>query len=207
MATIIYLIRHGETQGAESRRYKGQTDVPLSERGIQQMEEVSRNLDSGPLAAVYSSDLQRALRSAECIAHSKKAAVVTRTEFRERNFGQWEGLTFDECRERHPEEFSAWVENPLQFSPAGGESTLAVRDRVVPAVESLLKFHRGEAFAVVSHGGVNRVLLCHFLGAPLENIFRIDQSFGAVNRVDFWDDFPVVTLVNGVFYGPNLGKQ
>ena len=201
MATTLYLIRHGETEGAESRRYKGHTDVPLSPRGVVQMEQVGRNLGPGALAAIYCSDLQRAVRSAACIAGSNGTPLIPKVEFRERNFGRWEGLTFDECRQKYPEEFEAWVRNPLRASPVGGETTLQVRDRVVGPLESLMKVHRGESFAVVSHGGVNRVLLCHLLGMPLENIFRIDQSFGAVNRVDLWDDFPVVSLINGIYYG------
>jgi broad specificity phosphatase PhoE len=108
MVTTLYLIRHGETQGAETRRYKGTIDVPLSENGVKQMEKLAGYLsqitihesDATRLKAVYTSDLSRAIKSAEIIAkpHSLKPIIVS--SLRERNFGLWEGMSFDEgaCR-------------------------------------------------------------------------------------------------------------
>ncbi|HAM49595.1 MAG TPA: histidine phosphatase family protein [Nitrospiraceae bacterium] len=149
------------------------------------------------LQAVYCSDLSRAMKSAEIIAepHGIKAVVVK--DLRERNFGIWEGLTFTEIRERYPEEFRSWADNPLKFSPIGGESTIEVRDRIIPAMEEIINGHCGEQIAIVAHGGVNRIMLCHILGIPLENIFRIEQDNGAVNIIEFWDRYPVMKLLNG----------
>ena len=217
MVSILYLIRHGETEGAEKKRYKGSIDVPLSENGIRQMEQVStyivkkgnscfnsispsllRGGKGGLLTAVYCSDLIRALKSAEIIAgpHDLKPVIVP--ALRERNFGLWEGMSFDGIREKFPEEFDAWAGNPLKFSPMGGERTLEVRERVMGALEEILKKHRGEQIAIVSHGGVIRIILCHFLGIPLENMFRIEQDYGALNIIESWNDYPVVKLMNRI---------
>jgi broad specificity phosphatase PhoE len=230
MVTTLYLIRHGKTEGGEIRRYKGTIDVPLSENGIRQMERVSKYIieltqnrsnppfppllkggEGGLLNAIYCSDLSRAIRSAEIIAepHTLKPIIVP--SLRERNFGIWEGMSFDEIREKYPKEFDAWAADPLKFSPMGGESTLEVRDRVITALDNILSSHPpthpspsrgegkggGEHIAIVSHGGVNRVILCHLLGIPLENIFRIEQDYGALNIIEFWDSYPVVKLING----------
>lgn len=214
MVKVIYLIRHGETVGAEKRRYKGSIDVPLSENGIRQMEQVSKyifneinncSVPSSPLLpkgglldAVYCSDLQRAIKSAELIAkpHSLKPIIVP--SLRERNFGIWEGMSFDEIREKYPMEFDAWAGNPLRFSPMGGESTAEMKERVIDALDKILNTHEKQQIAVVSHGGVIRIILCHFLGIPLENIFRIEQDYGALNIVEFWDKYPVVKLMNRI---------
>ena len=218
MVTILYLIRHGETEGAETRRYKGSIDVPLSRNGVKQMEEVAeylfrsiRNSSSSPgsapglLAAVYCSDLSRAMRSAEIIGAPHPLDPIVVPGLRERNFGIWEGMTFDEIRTRYPNEFSAWAGNPLKFSPMGGESTREVRTRAVGALDEIIAAHPGKQIAVISHGGVTRILLCHFLGVPLENIFRIDQDYAALNIIELWDQYPVVKLVNGVTYGRDVG--
>ena len=137
------------------------------------------------------------MKSAEIIAepHGIKAVVIK--DLRERNFGIWEGLTYTEIRERYPGEFRSWADNPLKFSPIGGESTIEVRDRIIPAMEAILNSHRGEQIAIVAHGGVIRIMLCHILGISLENIFRIEQDHGAVNIVEFWERYPVVKLLNG----------
>jgi broad specificity phosphatase PhoE len=149
------------------------------------------------LRAVYCSDLIRARKSAEIIAAPHKLDCIALPELRERDFGIWEGMSFTEIKEKYPAEFDAWATNPLKFSPINGENTLQVRERVISALEKILTDHQGENIAVVAHGGVNRIILCHILGIPLENIFRIEQGHAAVNIIEFWDRYPVVKLLNG----------
>jgi alpha-ribazole phosphatase/probable phosphoglycerate mutase len=200
MVTVLYLIRHGETEGAEKRRYKGSIDVPLSKNGIRQMALLSAYIPN-PLTAVYCSDLQRAIKSAEVIAKPHSLNPIIVPSLRERNFGIWEGMSFDEIREKYPLEFDAWARNPLRFSPMGGESTLEVKERVIDALDKILNTHEKEQIAIVSHGGVIRIILCHFLGIPLENIFRVEQDYGALNIIEFWDKYPVVKLMNRIMGG------
>lgn len=219
MVTVLYLIRHGETEGAEKRRYKGSIDVPLSENGIRQMKKVSKYIveenkyfsnppspallkggKGGLLTAVYCSDLQRAIKSAELISKPHSLNPIIVPSLRERNFGIWEGMSFDEIREEYPREFDAWAGNPLRFSPMGGESTAEVKERVIDALDKILNTHEKQQIAIVSHGGVIRIMLCHFLGIPLENIFRVEQDYGALNIIEFWDKYPVVKLMNRIMY-------
>lgn len=250
MVTTLFLVRHGETEGSETKRYKGSIDVPLSENGIEQIKRTSAFIDSAvrklgerdspdsttsvrksgtvPLSAVYCSPLGRAFKSAEIIAAPHQLVPVPISDLRERSFGIWEGMTFTEIRDKYPVEFEAWAGNPLVYSPMAGESTIDVRNRVIPVIEKILSEARknGSAeerkagkenikgnsraselpglrtnIAIVAHGGVNRVLLCHVLGIPLENIFRIEQDNAAVNIIEFWDNYPVVKLLNGVLGG------
>lgn len=237
MVTTLYLIRHGETEGGAAKRYYGSIDVPLSEKGIEQMRRTSafierllrtssysrrfsylrevdkpkkRKLDSGlkgkdsesedvessRLSAVYCSDLGRAVKSAEIIAESHGLKAVTVHGLRERSFGIWEGMTFTEIKERYPTDFDLWADDPVKHSPVNGETTTEVRDRVIAAMEGILNGHAGESVAVVAHGGVNRIILCHILGIPLENIFRVEQDHGSVNIIEFWNRYPVAKLIN-----------
>jgi broad specificity phosphatase PhoE len=246
MVTTLYLIRHGETIGSEIKRYKGSIDVPMSEQGIAQIKKVSSFIaaklqlsesavhksylkdihaaftqslvNTEPkLSAVYCSDLNRAVRSAEIIADPFGLEPLVIPELRERNFGVWEGMTFSEIRELYPSEFEAWASNPLKHCPVNGESTTEVYERVTRALNSIMSEHTAEKplksdkkvegssinqggtdnFAIVAHGGVNRIILCHLMGVPLENVFRIEQDHAAVNIVEFWGRYPVVKLLNG----------
>ena len=212
MGTTIYLIRHGEVEDSNPRRYNGHIDVPLSANGVEQIKRVAdylfKNTDTpsipplvrggnGGVVAVYSSGLQRARKSAEIIAEPFGLKPVIVDELKERSFGQWEGMSFDEISMEWPDAFNAWADDPLRFSPMGGESTLGLRDRVMPAFNRIVKEHEGEDVAVVTHGGVTRVILCEMLGMPLENIFRIEQDFGALNVIEMWD-YPVVKKINYV---------
>ena len=158
-------------------------------------------LKQGALQAVYSSDLSRAMKSGQIVAEPYALPVVVVPELRERSFGIWEGMTFSEIKETYASEFEAWAGNPLKYSPPGGESTIDVHGRVIRALDMILSNHRGDRIAIVAHGGVNRVILCHLLGIPLENIFRIEQNHGAVNIVEFWEKYPVLKLMNGVMHG------
>ena len=150
------------------------------------------------MQAVYCSDLTRAVTSAEIIAGSYGLTPVKIPGLRERSFGAWEGMTFTEIKEKFPAEFESWARNPLRHSPVGGETTEEVKERVVQALDTILRDHEGDNIAVVAHGGVNRIILCHILGMPLENIFRIEQDYAAVNVIEFWEKYPVVKLINGV---------
>ena len=176
-------------------------------KDIHDPEETAPGLQDGEeeetpgLTAIYCSDLQRAIRSAEIIAEPYGLDPIQVAALRERNFGIWEGLTFTEIKERYPLEFKAWAENPLKYNPIGGESTLDMGLRVTRAIENIVESHPGKEIAVIAHGGVNRIVLCQIMGIPLENIFRIEQDYGAVNIVEFWDRYPVVKLLNGRVYG------
>jgi alpha-ribazole phosphatase/probable phosphoglycerate mutase len=208
MVTKVYLIRHGETEDADSRRYKGHIDVPLSQNGIDQMRKLSEFISAKKqkfgsaearkresLDAVYCSDLGRAVKSAEIIAGPFGLKPVIVENLKERNFGVWEGMTFDEIKDRWPDAFTAWAENPLRFSPIEGESTLEARERVLPVFNEITDSHKGQNIAIVSHGGVIRIILCELLGIPLENIFRIEQGFAALNVIEMWD-YPVIKHIN-----------
>lgn len=200
MATTLYLIRHGETEGSDTKRYKGSIDVPLSERGIAQMRNVSVFIKSSKLSAVYCSPLLRALKSAEIIAEPHGLNPLIMPDLRERSFGVWEGMSFDEIKKQYPDEFKAWADNPLKFSPIGGENTLEVRDRALQSLDKILKKHDGENISIVAHGGVNRVILCDIMGIPFDNLFRIEQDFAAVNIIEFWDTYPVVKGLNLTYH-------
>lgn len=240
MVTTLYLIRHGETIGSEVKRYKGSIDVPLSEAGIAQIKEASTFIadhlrlsgkmkyksylndihssfphmaddKEAKLSAVYCSNLSRAVRSAEIIAgpHGLQPLIVP--EFRERNFGVWEGKTFNEIKDQYPSEFEAWVSDPVKYSPVNGESTSVVYDRAIRALDGIMSKHAtvstdwkasgnegtADSIAIVAHGGVNRIILCHLMGVPLENIFRIEQDTAAINIIEFWGRYPVIKLLNG----------
>ncbi len=189
----IFLIRHGRT--ALEGRYKGQLDPPLSPGGIKDVEGsalvLEKILENGSLRlnAIYASDLSRALQSADVIAKALKVKkVVPMGLLRERAFGKWEGMRYDEIEKLYPREFGLWVKDPFANRPVGGESSLAVKKRALASIKEITGRSRpGDTLAIVSHSGILRVLLCHFLGMPYKNIFRADVGFGGVSLVELFD--------------------
>lgn len=198
MATTVYLMRHGEVANGPERRYNGHIDVDITETGVRQMERLAGLLEEKRIAAVYSSDLIRSVKGARIIGGRVGRDPVSIRELRERSVGAWEGLTANEIKERFPEAYRAWRADLLNYRPPGGECLLDVRDRILPVFRRLVALHPEEEIAVLLHGGVNRVILADALRMDMMDLFRIDQSFGALNIIDYFDDsMAVVRLVNG----------
>jgi alpha-ribazole phosphatase len=196
----LYLIRHGEIEGASEKRYSGHSDVNLTENGRKELQGLTDFLSKEKFDALYCSDLRRTIQSAGIIFQNHSLEPMIRPELRERNFGYWEGMSFDEIVQTYTDTFHAWAKNPLRFSPTGGESTVEFKSRVVPAFEKIRKDHDGQKVAIVAHGGVNRLLICEALTIPLENLFRIEQDFGCLNIITYQKDFTLVKLLNYTFY-------
>ena len=195
--TRLYLVRHGQVAKPRPRSYNGQLDVPLSPAGLQQMARLAEWAASIGLTAIYASDLQRALHGAQLIARRCGVGLVSTPALREKHFGRWEGLTYEEAEQRYPGEWQAWLADPPNARPPGGETYREVEARVMPLVQQLLRQHVGQAVLILAHGGVNRVILCHALGLPLRQVFRIEQDDAALNRIDYASNGRrTVTLLN-----------
>ena len=202
--TRLYLIRHGQI--SKVGYCNGQIDVPLTPRGKRQIERVARLLHRYPIGAVYSSDLSRALYGARKVAEQHGLRVNIYPELREKNFGKWEGLSLDEIRLRFLKEWREWLRRPDRARPSGGENYLEVEERVLPVMKKILRLKKGHHVAIVSHGGVNRVILCKALGLDLRHLFHIEQNYACINVIDYDRDGRVVQLVNG-HHLPGLSKK
>lgn len=198
MSVTVYLMRHGEVANGAEKRYNGHIDVDITEKGVEQMRRLAGLLAGKPIAAVYSSDLIRAVKGAEIISKSLGLTYTPLKSLRERSVGAWEGLTAGEIKERYPEEYTAWRADLLNYRPPGGECLVDVQERILPAYRQLVAAHPDKEIAMLLHGGVNRIILADALGLPPLNLFRIDQSFGALNIIDHYEDgMAVVKLANG----------
>ncbi len=126
--------------------------------------------------------------------------VKTVPEFREINFGIWEGLSFKEIMTRYPEELQQRFADLANFRIPEGESLKDLEARVAPKLADLIREHSGEAFLVVAHAGINRVILSQAMGLSLQHIFHLDQAYAGLNIIDYYPDLAVVRLLNGIFY-------
>ena len=152
--TRVLAIRHGETAWNVDGRIQGQLDVPLNDTGRWQARRLGRAVSDEPIAAVYSSDLKRAFETAQAVAAASGRPVATDTGLRERHFGAFEGLSYDEINRRWPEQALRWRKRDPDFGAEGGETLRAFAERAVATVARLAARHPGETIAVVSHGGV-----------------------------------------------------
>ncbi len=196
--TRVYLARHGEVENHAEGVYNGRTDVGITARGREQMASIRERLADIELSTLYSSGLTRTREGVRIIGEGRDLPAETVPDLQERSFGEWEGLTYEGIRDHSPELFAAWQEDVTAVRPPGGETLYDVSERVLHAYLPLVERHRGEAILIVAHGGVNRVVLAHALKLEIRQIFRIDQTYGCLNVIDYYDDgFAQVTLMNG----------
>lgn len=196
--TRLYLIRHGPTKGHEEKRIYGHQDVELADEGIAHMHRLGVRLKGEMIGAIYSSDLKRSYEGARIIAqHLDLTPESPLRDLRERSFGVFEGLTFQEIRECFSGEIEELMNNWIGCCPPRAESVKDLECRVVPTLSGLLKKHEGERIALVGHGGVNRLILLNALGMSLENFFSFDQDYGCLNIIDYYTEGAVVRLLNG----------
>jgi alpha-ribazole phosphatase len=198
MPARVYLMRHGEVANDGEKRYNGHIDIDITEKGRGQMHRLAGMLEDKKIAAVYSSDLIRSTKGAAIISDRLGISYTPLPELRERSVGAWEGLTAEEIKARFPEQYAAWRADLLNYRPPGGECLIDVSARILPVFKRLVASHPEQEIAMLLHGGVNRVILADVLRMELSNMFRMDQAFGALNIIDFYDDgMAVVKLLNG----------
>lgn len=157
-ATRIIAIRHGETAWNVDSRLQGHLDIPLNDVGLWQARQAALALADEPIDAIYSSDLQRAWVTAQAIAETTQAPLAAHQGLRERSFGVLQGHTFEELEAKEPEQAYRWRKRGPAFAPEGGESLIALRERITATTHALASQHVGGQIVLVAHGGVLDVL-------------------------------------------------
>lgn len=136
-ATRIIAIRHGETAWNVDSRLQGHLDIPLNDVGLWQARQAALALADEPIDAIYSSDLQRAWVTARAIAETTQAPLAAHQGLRERSFGVLQGHTFEELEAKEPEQAYRWRKRDPAFAPEGGESLIALRERITATTHAL----------------------------------------------------------------------
>lgn len=195
--TRVFLLRHGQTAWNAEHRLQGQLDVALDLVGQRQAAQLALALADEDLAAIYSSDLQRAYSTALALARVVNLPVTQDAALRERGFGHLEGLTYAEVEELWPDDALRWRRREPDFGPGGGEPLRVFYERSVAAVTRLSLPHAGQTIAVVAHGGVLDCLYRAASGIELGAPRTWQLTNATVNRLLFtgegfvvvgWDD-------------------
>lgn len=191
----LLLVRHGATEDNVLRRFLGQRDVPLSRLGREQVERLRLRLTGERIDAAYTSDLSRARDTAMPVCAGRAEALVACPELREMDFGDCDGLTFDEIVERYPR-LARSVGGGKRIEFPGGETLQQLNDRVGLFLARLGQHGAGESVLVVSHGGPLRVALCRLLGIGLGHWWQFRLDTASLTVVGMYPAGAVVTLMN-----------
>ncbi len=196
--TRLFLIRHAETEANSKKRYQGQTDHGLNEKGRKQAQRVGIRLASEPLSGIYSSVLERAKETAERIAIYHGLEVITMESLNELNFGDWEGLTAEEISKQYPELFRKWTNGELDIQIPGGENRKLFLERINKALSSILQTHQGKTVAVVTHGGPIKSIICQALRTEPNAFWHFREDNGAINLIEYNQGHHTVMFINDI---------
>jgi alpha-ribazole phosphatase len=192
----ILLVRHGFI-GVKEERFLGRTDLPLSETGARQAEQLRARLANEKIDVIYASPLRRALSTAVIIASGHKAPVTPCEDLCECNFGDVEGLSYEEIKQRYPalaEELS--VRKTGDFP--GGETLEQLNGRVQSFLKLLEKHKPEDTVLVVAHGGPVRLIICNLLGLGLEHWVQMRVDHASLSIVETYLGTAILSLLNDV---------
>ncbi|MFC1879109.1 alpha-ribazole phosphatase [Chloroflexota bacterium] len=192
----LVIARHGLTAWNLTHRFQGQTDIPLNKRGINQAEALGERLANENIAHIYSSDLLRAYRTAQAVAQFQGCPLEKDARLRELNFGEWEGLTYQQIQEDQPQALKEWLEIPTEFSPPGGESLGQLAGRVQDFIDTIQQNHSQQRILLVAHGGAIQVLLCLALGLPAASYWQFSISQASLSELRFYPQGAIIKRLN-----------
>ena len=161
--TRFYLNRHGETDWNKAGRYQGRTNIDLNAEGREQARLLGERFRFLPLDALYVSPLNRAVETANEVARTTGITPVTDEHFIEINFGEWEGHTIEELSEKFGSAYTDFFKDPFDHPVPGEGSFQNAMDRAIEGFNILAERHQGQNVAIISHGGLLRVMLVGLL--------------------------------------------
>jgi len=203
----VMLVRHGETDWNKEEVFRGRIDVKLNTTGLQQAEETGRFLSEMRLNVIYSSPLSRAQDTAEKIAQFQSSKVITEENFTDINFGEWQGLSLRDVKERYKENYLTWKNEPHRVKFSKGESLQDVSERSINALQRLIQKHAEETCAIVSHRVICKVMILGMLGMPLSRFWDIRQDTCAVSIFFYQDGRWIVELLNDTCHLKALRRE
>ena len=205
--TEIVLVRHGETDWNVEEVFRGRIDIELNETGMKQAELLAEYLKDLRIAAIYSSPLKRAQKTAEMIASYHNLDVEIAPGLIDFDFGKWQGLSHQAVKDRYKEPYAEWIKNPQRVKMPAGESLDDVRRRATSVVDSVVARYEGTV-VLVSHRVVNKVLICALLGLDNSHFWNIRQDTGGITTFTYQNERFILTKHNDTsFLKPILKGQ
>jgi len=207
-STTIVLVRHGHVEGIDQPRFRGRMHLQLTSVGLQQAEQASEYI--GRIAphprAIYSSPLTRCVTTGAIIGRHSGLAPIPEEGLIDFDYGVWQGRLIADVKHDSPDAVLQWFKEPDRAVIPSGETLQAMSERVVKTLAEIVQKGAGEAVVIVGHDSVNRAILLHALGLPLNRYWHLRQDPGAVSRLEFEDeDWRICSLNESAHLVPTLG--
>jgi probable phosphoglycerate mutase len=171
--TVIIIVRHGECKGNREGLFRGRSNFPLNETGLNQVKELAKAIRAMQPTMVFTSPLLRAVQTAKAIQKECNIRVKYKEAFNNIMLGPWEGKSKDYIAQKYPEQWQVWLNEPEKLIVPGMESLDSVQERAKRDLDDIIKHHWGETVIVVSHRAVLKPLIASCLGISSPYFWRI----------------------------------
>ena len=196
----IILVRHGETEWNVKKIFRGRKDIGLSDKGFKQAEYLGKYLSDMDIEAIYSSPLRRAIDTANQIAKfQSQNKIIFTDDLVDFNYGEWEGKSEDEVKEKYGSLFEEWYNEPSSLKIPGGEKLNDVRERALRLIDEVINKYK-KRVVLVSHRVVNKVLICALLELDHSHFWNIKLDLGGITVFNYQDSRFILIKHNDTTY-------
>jgi broad specificity phosphatase PhoE len=192
----LLLVRHGQCSNSPDEQFCGKNEALLSDKGLEQVNQLSRYLIREHPDQLFSSPQMRAQQTGKKIAEATGIEMITKDGLQEMDFGEWEGITRIKVQEKYPQEYSLWQQGSWRFKAPGGESQQQVIARASECIASILAHNQNKTIVVVSHKVVIRLLLGTLLEMSLSQSKRITILPASITSLLVYDDYALLEGLN-----------
>lgn len=194
----IYLTRHGESQWNILKMIQGQKDIPLTDRGIQQAKMLGKRLIDEKIDRIYTSDLSRAYETAKIVSEIINVDIVAMKEFREINFGIWEGISNEELLANYKEDHELWMRKPEELVLKGAETLFELQSRALSGIDKVigLENNKSENILIVSHSATIKSIILGLLDMSISNFKNLALGNVSLSIIEFRKYNKVLSLFN-----------
>jgi alpha-ribazole phosphatase len=193
----LILVRHGETDSNKNATYCGFTDAPLNDNGAMQAQSAKEKLKAYAIDQIYASPLARTKKTAEIINESRGIDICYLDYLKERNFGKWEDLSFQQIKERYSEQYEQLEQDWINYVVPDGECALTFHERVTSFIQGLMDSCDNKTVLIITHLGCIRSMIAFLLGMKIEDMWRFKVDNGGITCIEITEGYAVLTLLNG----------
>lgn len=194
--TIIYLIRHGQTEWNLEERMQGYKDSPLTKVGVTQAQKLHDRLINKKIHLIYSSESKRAYDTAKIIQGNRNIPIYSSKKLKEINMGEWEGMKQIDIIKKYPEAWNNFWNDPAKYIPIGqGESYEKLKNRVIPALENIINSNHGKNIMIVTHRITLKVIMSYFKNQDINVISsNPDINPASLSKISICNGVPKILL-------------
>ena len=196
----LILVRHALTVDNQKSRLSGQIDSSISEEGKEQIDKITNYLKDFDIDKIYTTTSSRTKDTVKKLSELKSIEIIEKESLKEISFGDFEGLTFDEIKDKYPKEFQDMIEKGYEYKYPNGESLIDSYNRVCIELDNIISNNDDRTILICSHGGTIRNIITYLISNSYKYHWNFKIDNGSVTILEVQDGFTVITAMNNTSF-------